>query len=136
MASKPYAEPSVPGEVAPAGQIEPGEPPVPGGLAAAEIEGRSPWYLAYLRLRRNKVALGFGALFIVIVLFCLAAPLWANRVAHTGPNENHITEKITINGKETDVVSPDGTPLGPGLHGRYLLGADQNGRDVMVRLMY
>src|SRR5215218_8466955 len=68
MASKPYAEPTVPGEVAPAGQIEPSEPPIPGGLAAEEIEGRSPWYLAYLRLRRNKVALAFGTLFIVIVL--------------------------------------------------------------------
>ncbi len=41
-----------------------------------------------------------------------------------------------IDGQQTDVVSPDGTPLGPGLRGRYLLGADQNGRDVMVRLMY
>jgi peptide/nickel transport system permease protein len=137
MASKPYAEPSIPGEVAPVGEIEAGgEPPVPGGFDAAQIEGRSPWYLAYLRLRRNKIALGFGALFIVIVLFCLAAPLWADLVAKTGPNENHITDTITINGEETDVVSPDGTPLGPGLHGRYLLGADQNGRDVMVRLMY
>jgi peptide/nickel transport system permease protein len=137
VASKPYAEPSVPGEVAPAGQNGAGgEPPVTGGFDAKQVEGRSPWYLAYLRLRRNKVALGFGALFIVIVLFCLAAPLWAKHVAHTGPNENHITDKITINGEETDVVSPDGTPIGPGLHGRYLLGADQNGRDVMVRLMY
>jgi peptide/nickel transport system permease protein len=136
VASKPYAEPSVPGEVAPIGEIEPGEPPVPGGLKAEEIEGKSPWQLAYLRLRRNKIALAFGALFVVIVLFCLAAPLWANLVADTGPNENHITDKITINGKETDVVSPEGTPIGPGLHAKYLLGADQNGRDVMVRLMY
>jgi len=136
VASKPYAEPSIPGEVAPAGQIEPSEPPVPGGLKAEEIEGRSPWYLAYLRLRRNRVALAFGALFIALVLFCLAAPLWANLVADTGPNENHITDTITIGGKETDVVSPEGTPIGPGLHGKYLLGADQNGRDVMVRLMY
>jgi peptide/nickel transport system permease protein len=87
-------------------------------------------------LRRNKVALAFGVLFILIVLFCLAAPLWADHVAHTGPNENHITDKVMIDGQETDVVSPDGTPIGPGLHGRYLLGADQNGRDVMVRLMY
>jgi peptide/nickel transport system permease protein len=136
VASKPYAEPSIPGEVAPAGEIEPGEPPVPGGLKAEEIEGRSPWYLAYLRLRRNKVALSFGALFIVIVLFCLAAPLWANLVADTGPNQNHITDTITIKGKETDVVSPEGVPIGPGLHSKYLLGADTNGRDVMVRLMY
>ena len=57
-------------------------------------------------------------------------------MAHTGPNENHITDKVMIDGQETDVVAPDGTPIGPGLHGRYLLGADQNGRDVMVRLMY
>jgi peptide/nickel transport system permease protein len=87
-------------------------------------------------LRRNRVALAFGGLFVVIVLFCLAAPLWADHVAHTGPNVNHITDTVLIDGQETDVVSPDGTPIGPGLHGRYLLGADQNGRDVMVRLMY
>ena len=75
-------------------------------------------------------------LFVLIVLFCLAAPLWAEHVAHTGPNENHITDTVMIDGQETDVVAPDGTPLGPGLHGKFLLGADQNGRDVMVRLMY
>ena len=75
-------------------------------------------------------------MFVLIVLFCLAAPLWAEHVAHTGPNENHITDKVMIDGQETDVVAPDGTPLGPGLHGKFLLGADQNGRDVMVRLMY
>ena len=114
----------------------PGEPVLPVGVPAAQIQGRSPWYLAWLRLRRNRVALGFGVLFIAIVLFCLAAPLWADHVAHTGPNENHITDKVLIDGQQTYVVSPDGTPIGPGLHGRYLLGADQNGRDVMVRLMY
>ena len=69
-------------------------------------------------------------------MFCLAAPLWADHVAHTGPNQNHITDKVLVGGQLTDVVAPDGTPLGPGLRGRYLLGADQNGRDVMVRLMY
>ena len=80
--------------VAPIGELEaPGEPPLPTGVPAAEIEGRSPWYLAWLRLRRNSVALACGGLFVVIVLFCLAAPLWADHVAHTGPNENHITER-------------------------------------------
>lgn len=87
-------------------------------------------------MRRNRVALGFGVLFIAIVVLCLAAPLWADHVAHTGPDENHITDKVLISGQEEYVVSPDGTPIGPGLHGRYLLGADQNGRDVMVRLLY
>jgi peptide/nickel transport system permease protein len=123
--------------VASIGELEaPGEPPLPTGVAAEKIQGRSPWYLAWLRLRRNRVGLAFGVLFLLIVVACLAAPLWADHVAHTGPNENHITDKILVDGQETYVVSPDGTPLGPGLHGRYLLGADQNGRDVMVRLLY
>jgi len=123
--------------VASIGELEaPGEPPLPTGVPAEEIRGRSPWYLAWLRLRRNRVGLAFGVLFLLIVLACLAAPLWADHVAHTGPNENHITDKILIDGQETYVVSPDGIPVGPGLHGRYLLGADQNGRDVMVRLLY
>ena len=120
-----------PAEAAPAG-----EPPMPVGEDVETIQGRSPWYLAYLRLRRNKVALAFGGLFVLIVLFCLAAPLWAHLVAHTGPNANHLTEQIEIDGKPTYVVAPNGIPIGPGLHGKFLLGADDNGRDVMVRLMY
>jgi peptide/nickel transport system permease protein len=105
-------------------------------LSINTLGGRSPWQLAGIRLRRNRFAILFGVLFVLIVVFCLAAPLWADHVAHTGPNQNHITDKVLVGGRMTDVVSPDGTPLGPGLRGRYLLGADQNGRDVMVRLMY
>ena len=86
--------------VAPIGELEvPGQPPVPTGVPASQIKGRSPWYLAWLRLRRNKVALVCGALFVLIVLFCLAAPLWAEHVAHTGPNDNHITDKVLIDGQ-------------------------------------
>ena len=105
-------------------------------MNTSTLGGRSPWQLAGVRLRRNRFAVLFGVLFLLIVVFCLAAPLWADHVAHTGPNQNHITDKILVGGQLTDVVAPDGTPLGPGLRGRYLLGADQNGRDVMVRLMY
>lgn len=105
-------------------------------VAEAPQYGKSPGRLAWLRLRRNRIALVFGALFVLIVLFCLAAPLWAEHVAHTGPNQNHITDKIMVDGQQMHVVSPEGIPIGPGLRGRYLLGADQNGRDVMVRLMY
>lgn len=105
-------------------------------MAVAVVQGRSPGQLAWLRLRHNRVALAFAGLFVVIVLLCLAAPLWADHVAHTGPNKNHISDTILIDGRQVPVVSPEGTPLGPGLRGRYLLGADQNGRDVMVRLLY
>ncbi|CAN5613388.1 ABC transporter permease [soil metagenome] len=114
----------------------PDEPPLPSGVPAAEIQGRSPWYLAALRMRRNKVGLAFGVLFVAIVLLCLCAPLWADHVAHTTPDANHITDTIDVGGQQVDIVAPDGTPIGPGLRGQYLLGADQNGRDVMVRLLY
>ncbi len=40
------------------------------------------------------------------------------------------------NGKAIPVVADDGTPIGPGLRGAYLLGADSNGRDLFVRILY
>src|SRR4051794_41200276 len=41
-----------------------------------------------------------------------------------------------VHGKKTDVVSVAGIPIGPTWHGRFFLGADANGRDVAVRLLY
>jgi peptide/nickel transport system permease protein len=98
--------------------------------------GIGPYKLAAIRLRRNKVALAFGALFLLIVILCLLAPVYAHDIAHTSPNDNHVTDQIRIGGKLKDVVSPDGIPIGPTWHGRFFLGADQNGRDVAVRLLY
>jgi len=104
------------------------------------VEGRSHWYLAYRRLRRNRVALGFGGLLVAIVIFVLAAPLWADRVAGTGPNATHTTEKVTVDGEQREVVDREGRPIGPlwlGAGGKFFLGADGRlGRDEMVRLMY
>jgi peptide/nickel transport system permease protein len=104
--------------------------------ADAGATGVGPYGLALRRLRRNKAALAFGALFLLIVVLCLCAPLYANYVAHTSPNANHVTETVTVGGVSKDVVSPTGQPIGPTWHGRFLLGADQNGRDIAVRLLY
>ena len=112
----------------------PGLPPTTGGKQVSA--GISPGRLALRRLGRNKVACGFGVLFIVMVAICLAAPLWANHVAHTSLSANHITDQITIDGKKKDVVAPDGVPIGPTWHSKFFLGADTNGRDIMVRLLY
>jgi peptide/nickel transport system permease protein len=98
--------------------------------------GLGPWRLAMRRLRRNRVALAFLALFFAIVLLCLAAPLYADHVAGIGPNKNNLTGKVERGGKQVDVVTPDGTPVGPGFSKKYLLGADSNGRDVAVRVLY
>jgi peptide/nickel transport system permease protein len=104
------------------------------------MAGRSPWYLAYRRLLRNRVALAFGALFVAIVVFVLAAPLWADHVAHTTPNATHTLEKVEVDGEKREVVNPEGKPVGPlwlGAGGKFFLGADGRlGRDEMVRLMY
>jgi peptide/nickel transport system permease protein len=104
------------------------------------MESRSPWYLAYRRLRRNRTAVGCGVLFVLIVLFVLAAPLWANGVADTGPNETHTLQKVEIDGEQREVVNPEGEPVGPlwlDAGGKFFLGADGRlGRDEMVRLMY
>jgi peptide/nickel transport system permease protein len=57
-------------------------------------------------------------------------------VAHSGPLDNRVSDQIEVHGKKRDVVSPDGRPIGPTWGRRYLLGADPNGRDIMVRLLY
>jgi peptide/nickel transport system permease protein len=109
------------------------------GSLAGEAQappGIGPYRLAGRRLRRNKVALFFGALFLAIVIICLLAPVYAKHIAHTGPNANHLTDQIKVGGKLKDVVSPAGIPTGPTWHGRFFLGADSNGRDVAVRLLY
>ncbi|HEX8084051.1 MAG TPA: ABC transporter permease [Solirubrobacteraceae bacterium] len=109
-------------------------------VSAAETPaGTSPWRLATRRLRRNKVALAFGLLFVLLVLSALAAPIWANNVADTGPNKTHLTDTIKLDGKDVNVVEFDGVPIGPQgfkADGKYFLGADGSGRDVMVRLLY
>ena len=78
----------------------------------------------------------FGALFLVLVAISLAAPIWSKQVAHTGPYKNHLTDKVKVGGKQKDVVDPEGVPIGPTWRGRYFLGADGNGRDIAVRLLY
>src|SRR4051794_5864142 len=98
--------------------------------------GIGPYKLAAIRLRRNKVALAFGAMFLVIVAMCLLAPVYSHQIAKTGPNENHVTDTVTVNGEKKDVVSPGGIPIGPTWQKQFFLGADQNGRDVAVRLLY
>lgn len=114
-----------------------GFPPAPEGVSAV---GHGPWYLAFRRFLRNRWAVAFLGLFVLIVLFVLAAPLWADNVAHTGPNTTHTLEKLTIGGEKRDVVTPEGKPIGPvwfGAGGKFFLGADSRlGRDEMVRLMY
>src|SRR5438105_1967386 len=127
----------------------------------AAIRGRSPWYLAWRRLSRNYVAVAFRFAFVIVLAACARAPVYASQVAHTGPDANHVLETVKVNGKSVPVVSAGGLidkktgkpcavsgpgcilfsaiPIGPtwfGAGGRFVLGADSNGRDIAVRLLY
>jgi peptide/nickel transport system permease protein len=127
-------------------------------LAAQEsgkgIEGKSPWFLAWRRLRRSWVGLGFLVVFVLIVVACLLAPVYASHVSHLGQNDTNVGGTIKINGKRVDVVSNGGVtvgangqlkvkaagvPIGPQwwhAGGRYVLGADSLGRDIATRILY
>jgi peptide/nickel transport system permease protein len=118
------------------------------------IEGRSPWYLAWRRLRRNYVALVSLFVFVLILTACALAPVYAHHVAHTDPYTNHITDNVKVGNTLVPVISQGGTFTDPKTHelrvrpvnilgptwwhagGRFVLGADSNGRDESVRLLY
>ncbi len=108
----------------------------PAESAGPASRGTSPAALAWRRLRSNRLALVAGAVFLLVVLLCLLAPVYANHIAHMGPNENNVSGTITVNGKTTNIVNSIGAPIGPTWHAHYLLGADSLGRDLAVRLLY
>jgi peptide/nickel transport system permease protein len=99
--------------------------------------GIGPWHLAGRRLRRNKTALFFGFIFLLIVVMCLLAPVYSHDIAHRSPIVGNVTGTVKIDGKTKNIVSLTGIPLGPTWHfTKFFLGADANGRDTAVRLLY
>lgn len=114
------------------------------GAAAVERPALGPWARALRKLVANRAAMGAFALFLLIVLLCLAAPLYATYVAHTDPFTSNIDGTTTVNGEEVALIQPSteglglgSVPLGPtwDIH-NYFLGADGQGRDIAARLLY
>src|SRR5690348_6407199 len=112
--------------------------------AGALPSGASPWTLARRRLLRNRVALLMLGVFVLIVVFCFGAPVYAHDIAHTDPFRSNLNGTTIVNGKRVQVVQPStsglgigSTPVGPtwDVH-HYFLGADNQGRDVAARLLY
>jgi peptide/nickel transport system permease protein len=113
------------------------------GLQPA-IVGRNPWALAGRRLRRNRIALAALALFLLIVVMCLLAPVYAHDVAHENPFPPNLNGTTVVHGKVVPVMQQGvgtlhlgETPIGPTLEfSHYFLGADDLGRDVAALLLY
>jgi len=95
-------------------------PNAPEGKA---IEGRSPWLLGWQRLRRDRIAMISLVVIVLIVLMAILAPLATLLTGHP-PNEQYRQIGLT----------PDGLPKGP--TSQFLLGTDDLGRDILVRIAY
>jgi peptide/nickel transport system permease protein len=113
------------------------------GESVREISGRSPWRIAGRRLVRNRLAMAALGLFLLIVVVCFLAPVYANDVADTDPFVSNISGTTVVDGKRVGVLQQGGgglglgeVPLGPTWQTNYFLGADNQGRDVMARVLY
>jgi peptide/nickel transport system permease protein len=102
--------------------VSAGVPP-PEGVAATVIEGRSPWRLAYERLRRDRASMISLGVIVLIILVAIFAPVVAAITGHG------VYEQFRTTG-----LSPDGLPVSPSSH--FLLGTDDQGRDILVRVAY
>jgi ABC-type dipeptide/oligopeptide/nickel transport system permease subunit len=87
------------------------------------IEGRSPWALAWSRLRRDRVAMASLAVIVLIILIAIFAPLVAALIGHP------------VNQQYRDTgLSPEGLPQPPS--SEFPFGTDDLGRDIAVRIAY
>lgn len=92
--------------------------------------GRSLGQIAWLRLKRDKVALAGGVFLIVLILVAIFAPLIV-RLLGDPPNEFH-QELI-------DTASGTLAPIGRfgGMSWQHLMGIEPvNGRDIFSRIVY
>jgi peptide/nickel transport system permease protein len=95
-------------------------------------------------LRRDKVAMGALVALVLIVLACLLAPVYEKDVAHTDAFRSNVNGSTVVDGRTVPILASSTEGLGLGVNpigptwdaGHFLLGADNQGRDVAARLLY
>lgn len=97
--------------------------PAAAARASTEVQARGSGRLTLTRLLRDPASIASMIAILLIIAFALCAPLIAAWTGH-GPTEQF---------RETG-LTPEGIPVGP--NSEFLLGTDQLGRDVLVRLAY
>jgi peptide/nickel transport system permease protein len=96
----------------------------PGEGGSKVIKGRSPFALAFDRLRRDRGAMISLFVILAIIAVAVAAPLFGVITGH-GPNHQY---------RGLDALSPSGQPHAPSA--KFWFGTDDQGRDVLVRTAY
>jgi ABC-type dipeptide/oligopeptide/nickel transport system permease subunit len=95
-----------------------------------KVEGRSLGQIAWMRLRRDKIAISGGVLVIVLVVMAICAPLLTSWFGHP-PSEFH-QDLIDPN-----LQRPTFGPWHSGISAKYPLGIEPtNGRDIFSRIVY
>lgn len=92
-------------------------------LDQPQVVGRTPWQLATMRLRRDKIAIISLVVIVLLAAMAIFAPLLADITGHA-PNEQY---------RDTG-LSAAGIPVGPTKE--FLFGTDIVGRDILVRIAY
>ncbi|MGE3798498.1 MAG: ABC transporter permease [Thermomicrobiales bacterium] len=89
------------------------------GLGRTDRSSPGYWKRAWRRFRRNRLAMSALVMTVLIVGFCLAAPLISEYITGYSYAENNLTSALAAPGE-----------------GNFILGSDGNGRDVLTRLAY
>src|SRR5215472_12791430 len=79
--------------------------------ADQQIAGRSPWALAWRRLRRNRIAMAALGLFLLIIAVSFAAPIYATEIAHTSPFADNLNGTTIVNGRQVPLMQQGGGVL-------------------------
>jgi peptide/nickel transport system permease protein len=107
---------------------EPATADVAAGVPAKKIEGRSLWAIAWLRLKRDKLALTGGIVVLVLVIIALLAPVISSLTGQLPETRNE------------NLLDPlFQTPVGAfgGISGEHWLGVEPtSGRDIFIRIVY
>ncbi len=106
-------------------------------------KSRGPWATAFRRLQRDRAAIAALIVFTLVVLVCMLAPVYA-KWSGVNPFRSTLDATVTIEGQQIPVMEQSTEGLGLGYNpigptwkfGSYFLGADNQGRDVMSRLLY
>ncbi|MGH7741255.1 MAG: ABC transporter permease [Candidatus Eiseniibacteriota bacterium] len=103
-------------------------------LAGSESGPRSALGDITRRFARDRPALIALWMLGALALAALTAPWIAQHVLHRSPDELQLMQRVRVGGREVDVVSNVGIPIGPS--GAAPLGVDLIGRDVLTRLLF
>ena len=107
------------------------------GSAGNSPRSAGPWALALRRLRRDRAALTFGALFAADRARAARGTAVRERggAHHRRRRTTSPTRRRSTASRPTSSRSTVSRSAPPG-SAEYFLGADDNGRDLMVRLLY